>query len=84
MALGVAGALCAMSSAKALHEAVNLLGHHAIGGGEGEVGFQAESWEGVGLCIAAGIHFFTVFYAACGIPGFSVGFSKGHIGRRLL
>lgn len=82
-ALGVAGALCAMSSAKGLHEAGNLLGHHMIGSGEGEVGFQAGSWEGVGLCIAAGIHFFVVFYAACGMPGFSVGLRKGYTWRTL-
>jgi len=67
-ALGVAGALCAMTSAKALHEMGILLGHHAVGGGEGEVGIQAGSWEGAALCVAAGIHLFVAMYAACGMP----------------
>ncbi|RYN23020.1 hypothetical protein AA0119_g5789 [Alternaria tenuissima] len=83
-ALGVAGALCAMSSAKALHEIGILLGHHAIGGGEGEVTIQAGSWEGAGLCVAAGIHFFIVIYAACGMPIFGLGFGRGYIGKRFL
>ena len=67
-ALGVAGALCAMSSAKALHEIGILLG----------------SWEGAGLCVAAGIHFFIVIYAACGMPIFGLGFGRGYIGKRFL
>ena len=83
-ALGVAGALCAMSSAKALHEIGILLGHHAIGGGEGEVTIQAGSWEGAGLRVAAGIHFFIVIYAACGMPIFGLGFGRGYIGKRFL
>ncbi|RMZ68631.1 Ca2+ regulator and membrane fusion Fig1 [Pyrenophora seminiperda CCB06] len=69
-ALGVAGALCAMTSAKALHEMGILLGHQAVGGGEGEVGVQAGSWEGAALCVAAGIHLFVASFAACGMPGF--------------
>jgi len=84
-ALGVAGALCAMASAKALHEIGLLLGHHAVGGGEGEVSIEAGSWEGAGLCIAAGIHFVIVVYAAIGMPGFSLGFGGGgYIGKRFL
>jgi len=84
-ALGVAGALCAMASAKALHEIGILLGHHAVGGGEGEVSIEAGSWEGAGLCIAAGIHFVIVVYAAIGMPGFSLGFGGGgYIGKRFL
>lgn len=83
-ALGVAGALCAMVSAKALHEIGILLGHHAVGGGEGEVSIEAGSWEGAGLCIAAGIHFVIVVYAAIGMPGFSLGSGVGYIGKRFL
>ncbi|KAI0572104.1 hypothetical protein Alg215_09981 [Pyrenophora tritici-repentis] len=73
-ALGVAGALCALTSAKALHEIGILLGHQAVGGGEGEVIIQAGSWEGAALCVAAGIHLFIAMYAACGMPGFKRGF----------
>jgi hypothetical protein len=73
-----------MSSAKALHEIGILLGHHAVGGGEGEVSIEAGSWEGAGLCIAAGIHFAIVLYAACGMPWFSFGSGMGYIGKRFL
>ncbi|KAF1833080.1 hypothetical protein BDW02DRAFT_580686 [Decorospora gaudefroyi] len=69
-ALGVAGALSAMASAKAVHEVGVLLGHD----GERELVIQAGSWEGVGLWIAAGIHFGVVTYAACGMPGGRLGF----------
>jgi hypothetical protein len=79
-ALGVSGALAAMTSAKAMHEVGRLLGNHGVG--EDGIDIKDGSWEGVGLCVAAGLHFVVVVYAACGMPGWpSFG---GYIGKRYL
>ena len=81
-ALGVAGALSAMASVKALHEVNILLGQHGVV--EDGLSIKTGSWEGVGLCVAAGIHFLIVLYASFGMPGTPnlSGLATGYIGRR--
>jgi hypothetical protein len=76
------GALSAMASAKALHEVGILLGHNGVG--EEGLSIKMGSWEGVGLCVAAGLHFCVVVYAAVGMLGVPslTSFGRGYVGRR--
>jgi hypothetical protein len=71
-----------MASAKALHEVGILLGHHGMG--EKGLSIEAGSWEGVGLCVAAGLHFGVVVYAVVGMPGLPslTSLGRGYVGRR--